>query len=170
PFTNHDHLVAASDKKDPLYRAVETLLKGPDISLVDHGLPEYHDKDGFPRDKARVQWWNSDARTLRDIAVMGRNLETVSGDPYPQLPERPLPADTQSYVYTGAVPVFYGHYWRHGSPKPGDDWTDYTACVDFSAVNDGALTAYRWSEEAQIRPDHYVPQPTGEPDGLPRGV
>jgi hypothetical protein len=52
--------------------------------------------------------------------------------------------------------VFYGHYWRQGSPKHLHDWTAYTACVDFSAVKGGRLTAYRWSGESQIRADHYV--------------
>jgi hypothetical protein len=44
--------------------------------------------------------------------------------------------------------VFYAHYWRRGTPEHLHDWTDYTACVDFSAVIDGPLTAYR--------PEHYV--------------
>ncbi|MGV0715875.1 hypothetical protein ABQE93_10755 [Mycolicibacterium sp. XJ662] len=31
------------------------------------------------------------------------------------------------------------------------------ACVDFSAVKGGTLTAYRWSGEEQIRGENYVP-------------
>lgn len=157
PFTRREHLVAATTKTDPLYRAVETLLKGPEVSLVDHGQPGYQDKDGFLRGRARIRWWNSTARTLPDIAEMAGNFTTADGAPYPALPDVELPADAQSYVYSAAVPVFYGHYWRQGSPKPGHDWTDYAACVDFSAVKPGGtLTAYRWSGETQIRPDHYV--------------
>lgn len=154
PFREVNHLVAASDENDPLFQAIETLLKGPEISLVEHDQPKYHDKDGHPRASARMQWWNSDARTLRDIAEMGGNFTTEAGDPYPPLPELEV-ADALSHVYTGKVPVFYGHYWRQGSPKHRHDWTAYTACVDFSAVRGGALTAYRWSGEKQIRPDHY---------------
>ncbi|GAB5898432.1 metallophosphoesterase [Mycolicibacterium mageritense] len=156
PFSDVEHLAAASDENHPLYRAIETLLKGPEISLVDHGQAKYKDKDGHPRGSARMRWWNSDARTLRDIAEMGGNYTTESGEPYPLLPELDVVGDPQSYVYTGQVPVFYGHYWRHGSPKHRHDWTDYTACVDFSAVKGGALTAYRWSGETRIRPEHYV--------------
>jgi len=55
--------------------------------------------------------------------------------------------------------VFYGHYWRQGSPAPGDDFTERTACVDFSAAKGGALTAYRWSGERWIRPENYVQVP-----------
>lgn len=155
PFTEVEHLVAASTDDDPLYWAVETLLKGPEISLVDHGAPAYHDKDGTARERARVRWWVGDARSLRDIAEVGGNFTTVSGEPYPQLPERGLPEETQSYVYTGDVPVFYGHYWRQDAPESGHDWTERAACVDFSAVNGGALTAYRWSGESRIRPENY---------------
>ncbi len=154
PFADVNHLVAASDENDPLFTAVETLLKGPEISLVHHDQPPYHDKDGHPRDNARMQWWNGEARTLRDIAEMGGNFTTEAGDPYPPLPEVEV-ADTLTHVYTDTVPVFYGHYWRQQPPKHRHDWTAYTACVDFSAVRGGALTAYRWSGEKQIRPDHY---------------
>ncbi len=157
PFADVEHLVAASTKHDPLFRAVETLLKGPEISLVDHGELPYHDKDGHSRDSARMRWRNSTGRTLRDIAEMGGRFTTATGDPYPPLPDLELPHDTQSYVYTGGVPVFYGHYWRQGTPEHHHDWTDYTACVDFSAVVEGGrLMAYRWSGESRIQPENYV--------------
>ena len=156
PFA--DHLVDANTKDHPLYDAIEILLKGPEISLVDYGQPKYKDKDGHPRDSARMRWWNSNASTLRDIAEMSGGYTTIEDKPYPQLPESELRAGTGPYVYTGDVPVFYGHYWRQGSPAPGQDYTDRTACVDFSAVKEGgALTAYRWSfGESTIDRRNYV--------------
>ncbi|MEO6794124.1 MAG: metallophosphatase, partial [Mycobacterium sp.] len=156
PFGDPAHLVAANDKTDPLYRAIENLLKGPEISLVDYDQPKYRDKDGDLRGDARMRWWNSGARTLRDIAEMSGGFTTTDGEPYPQLPERELRAGAGGFVYTGDVPVFYGHYWRRDTPEPDQDFTDRTACVDFSAVKGGALTAYRWSGEGRIRPGHYV--------------
>lgn len=156
PFTDPDHLVAANSEGDPLYSAIETLLKGPEISLVEHGQPKYQDKDGIARGSARMRWWNSGAATLREAAEMSSRFTTAAGAPYPPLPALPLRDRTQSFVYTGDVPVFYGHYWRQGCPAPVDDFTDRTACVDFSAVKGGALTAYRWSGESRIRPDNYV--------------
>lgn len=156
PFTDPGHLVAANTKGEPLYHAIEKLLKGPEISLVEHGQPEYKDKDGHARAKARIRWWNGSARTLRDIAEMSGRFTTTAGEPYPPLPELELPAGTEAFVYTGDVPVFYGHYWRQGSPEPDQDWTDRTACVDFSAVKGGALTAYQWSGESTIQPENYV--------------
>lgn len=156
PFTDPAHRVAAHDKTHELYDAIENLLKGPEINLVDHGLPAYQDKDGHIREEARIRWWNSDARTLRDIAEMSSGYTTVEGEPYPQLPDEELPPGDRPCVYADDIPVFYGHYWRQVPPAPGEDFTDRTACVDFSAVNGGALTAYRWSGETTIQPRNYV--------------
>lgn len=156
PFADRDHLVDANTKGHPLYDAIENLLKGPEISLVDdYDQTAYKDKDGNTRDKARIRWWNSDARTLRDVAVMDGGFTTFDGAPYPELPELELLTGAESFVYTGQAPVFYGHYWRKAAPKPGHDWTQRTACVDFSAVKGGALTAYCWSGESEINPDNY---------------
>ncbi|WP_197379964.1 metallophosphoesterase [Mycolicibacterium mengxianglii] len=155
-FSAIDQLVRASTEGDPLYLAVETLLKGPEISLVDHGQVAYVDKDGISRHRARVRWWNGEAATLRDIAEMGGGFTTDKGDPYPPLPVFEVPGEHRSHIYTDQVPVFYGHYWRRGTPRHQHDWTDYTACVDFSAVDGGALTAYRWSGEGRVDPQNYV--------------
>lgn len=154
-FTKKDQLARASTRDDPLYNAVETLLKGPEISLADHDQPSYRDKDGHLRDRARMSWWNADASTLRSLAEMGGNFTTEDHAPYPDLPDLEVAAEHRGYVYTHQVPVFYGHYWRSGQPRHQHDWTDYTACVDFSAVKAGTLTAYRWSGERQIQPKNY---------------
>jgi hypothetical protein len=157
PFADSRHVVDAHTKGHPLYDAIEILLKGPETSLVDHGLPEYKDEGGHNRKKARTRWWNSDARTLRDIAVMSSGFTTAEGETYPQLPDADLPPGDRPFIYTDEVPVFYGHYWRQEFPTPGEDFTERTACVDFSAVNGGPLTAYRWSSgEDTIRDRNYV--------------
>ena len=158
-FTDLDQLVRASDKTDPLYTAVENLLKGPEISLVDHGQDPYVDKDGHTRKRARLKWWHDGIATLRHLAEMGGKFHTPAGDPYPPLPEIEVSGDHRRHLYTEQVPVIYGHYWRQGAPDPGDDWTAHTACVDFSAVKEGALTAYRWSGESRIESEHYVSVP-----------
>lgn len=156
PFTDPRHLVDATKKDHPLYDAIEVLLKGPEISLVEYGQPKYQDKDGISRGNARMRWWNGEAKTLRDIAEMSGPFTTTAGESYPQLPKVDLQPGTESFVYTGDVPVFYGHYWRQDSPERGEDFTDRTACVDFSAAKGGAMTAYRWSGERTIRPENYV--------------
>jgi hypothetical protein len=155
-FNSLDQLVRASDKNDQLYEAVEILLKGPEISLVEHNQPAYQDKDGHLRRQARIRWWIEGATTLREIAEIAPSFTTEDGNPYPRLPDIELAENERSYVYTGTVPVFYGHYWRRGSPQHIRDWTDHCACVDFSAVKGGELTAYRWSGETTIDKDHFL--------------
>ena len=102
----------ASTKGDPLYTAIEVLLKGPEISLVDHGQPPYMDKDGHVRTNARVRWWNGEATTLGEIAEISSTFTTENGEPYPTCQVSKSLLENRSFVYTGDVPVFYGHYWR----------------------------------------------------------
>ena len=152
-----EHYVEASRKGAPLYEAVETLLKGPEISLTRYGAQPYWDKDHHRRDRARIRWWDSDATTLRELAET-RGALTESGQPYPPLPADPVdPEEGRTYLYGDPVPLFYGHYWRVWEPAHTEDWTRYTACVDFSAVKSGHLVAYRWSGEPEISRDNYVP-------------
>lgn len=155
-FSSVDQLARASDKSGPLYAAIEVLLKGPEVDLGSHGLAPYYDKDGHARSSARVAWWRDDATTLRDLAVMDGNFRTEGGEHYPALPDTEMTATEPSFSYRGDVPVFYGHYWRSGRPRPGVDFTERTACVDFSAIKSGNLAAYRWGGETEIRPEHYV--------------
>jgi hypothetical protein len=152
-FNSMDQFVRASDKSDPLYKAVDALLKGPEISLVDHGQLPFVDKDGHVRSDARLRWCNEGATTLRELAELSDTFTTEDGQPYPPLPDIEIGASERSYAYDSAVPVFYGHYWREGSPKFGVDWTEHTASVDFNAVKRGTLTAYRWGGETEAAMD-----------------
>lgn len=156
-LTDEIHFVEATTKGSPLYDAVETLLKGPEISLTDYGADPYWDKDRNRRTNARIRWWDHDASTLRELAET-RGVFDEAGQPYPELPDRVIESPRErSYVYTDRTPLFYGHYWRRWEPVHRDDWTTYTACVDFSAVKGGTLVAYRWDGEPEIKWENFVP-------------
>lgn len=152
-----EHMVEAMRRGSDLYEAVEVLLKGPEIPLPEHGMIPYWDhKSNKERKKARVRWWNPDASTLPDLAELtGAKLE--NHDPYPDFEPREVDAKYRAYVYTDTVPLFYGHYWRTWEPVHLDDWTTYTACVDFSVVRGGTLVAYRWNGEPKIQWENYIP-------------
>ncbi len=155
-FSSADLFARATRKGDQLYDAIEVLLKGPEIGLPEFGLPAYRDKDGHVRDSARVAWWREDASTVQDLVVMDGNFMTEGGEPYPELSQVVTPdSSASSFTYRGEVPAFYGHYWRTGLPVRGFDFTERTACVDFSAVKGGDLVAYRWDGESEIQEDHY---------------
>lgn len=153
-FSSREQFIGATTKGDPLYEAIEVLLKGPEIDLEARALPAYYDKGGDARTDARVAWWRDDATTLRGLAVMD-GVTTDSGEPYPALPDIEVAEAERSFAYRGDVPVLYGHYWRTGNPRVGIDFTERTACVDFSAIKTGKLAAYRWDGEGEIREDHY---------------
>lgn len=155
-FKSVEQLVRASTPEDPVYVAVETLLKGPEISLTGHVQIPYRDKDGHSRDRARLRWWHRGAITLRHLAEMAGAFTTHDGAPYPELPDIEVSDAHRSHVYDAHVPVIYGHYWRQGAPEHPHDWTEFTACVDFSAFKGGTLTAYRWSGERRIHPENYL--------------
>jgi hypothetical protein len=148
-------VVSANRRGSPQHQAIEILLKGPELSLTQYGLPPFKDKGGNERDHARIRWWNSEGRTVRDLAEIPRGSQTPDGDPYPDLSDDPCP-DEMAYAYGDSTPVFYGHYWRTGAPTRGEDWTDTTVCVDFSAGKGGPLMAYRWDHGAEISGKNFV--------------
>lgn len=128
--------------------AIETILKGPEVSM---GGLEYLDKDGHPRQNARLAWWQGDARSLRDVALVPDGTRSTDGTPFPPLPDTAV--DMSKLVYTDEVPVLFGHYWHTGAPAT---LTPTTACVDYSIAKHGQLVAYRWSGEATLQNDHFV--------------
>ena len=155
-LTDLQHYVDASTKGHPLYEAVEILLKGPEISLGDYGQRPYVDHIGKSRIMARVRWWDADARTLRQLADI-RGMKTKDGQDYPRLPDLPVDEKHLSYVYTDTVPVIYGHYWFEWDSHQ-EDWTEYTACVDYGVVKSGGkLVAYRWDGGPTITWRNYQP-------------
>ena len=145
-----DELVlAASDKGGKARRAIEHVLKGPEITM-----PEpYLDKDDNPRHKARFTWWRADAATsLRRAAVIPEGSKTPDGRNHPPLPETSVDSPPVA-PYADRVPVFYGHYWESG---PRTRSSEHTACVDYSAGNGGALVAYRWQGESVLSDERFV--------------
>jgi hypothetical protein len=156
-FTSLGQLVDATTKGSPLFNAVEVVLKGPELNLDRYQATPFKDKDGHLRACARIRWWNTEAERLSDLAEIPKGSKTEDDQKYPGLPDKPLLEVDQSFAYGEPIPVFYGHYWRQGLPHKLEDWTPKTACVDFSAVKDGTLVAYRWDGEQDIDPSHYHP-------------
>lgn len=148
-----ESLAAATTPDTPLHTAVDVLLNGPKLNLVDYGQPRYRDWNGDPRGTTWIRWWRAGATTLRELAETGK-YPTVEGDPYPALPDEAVADDVLSYVYNADVPVFFGHYSREGTPADRQAWTDQAACVDFSGNKGGALVAYRWNGRPSVGPQN----------------
>lgn len=148
--------VRACTKGDPIWQAVEILLKGPEINLARYGLPNFVDGGKHVRGDARAAWWRAGASTVSELIDLGPHMRLEDGSPYPGLPDTPCDPRDRSFAYSDDVPVIYGHHWREWEPTEHLDWTTRTACVDFSAVKGGPLVAYSWQGESVIDPSHYV--------------
>jgi hypothetical protein len=127
-----------SRKGDPIYKAIETVCKGPEVDLP-KGI-SFTDKEGKVRSEVRVRWWQEDLSTYRKAAI---------GPPadMQMIPDLPMPAEWAGHPYSGP-PVLFGHYWFTGKPEV---ISPRFACLDYSAARDGPLVAYRWDGEAELK-------------------
>lgn len=125
----------------PAYDAAEILTKGPEQRLPSGMF--ISDKDGHKRRNARIKWWDPDATTFRRAAI---GLD----DRLDELPDSDLPVD---FIYRDSTPVLFGHYGMKGEPRLT---SSTAACIDFSVAKEGYLTAYRWSGESKLLPEHLV--------------
>lgn len=136
-----EFLIAASDKSRAEGRALEILLKGPELELPD-GLT-FKDKDGQTRESMRVRWW--------DLAEREHSYASLVMPPGAPAPNgsivRGALAGFPDYP-ADAKPVFCGHYWLpHGrdiAPLAGN-----VVCLDYSAGKEGSLVACRWNGTLQ---------------------
>ncbi|MBS8231291.1 metallophosphoesterase [Marinobacter salarius] len=135
----------ASRKGTEAYEAIETLLKGLEIPLP--GDHHFFDKDKNKRTNIRAEWWQQGELTYRDLAM-------VPEDVIDKIPHEPVASDILP-GYDGEKPVFVGHYWMSGEPKP---LSNHIACLDYSVAggDGGKLCAYRFDEEQRIARNKFV--------------
>ncbi|PPC74618.1 metallophosphoesterase [Pokkaliibacter plantistimulans] len=138
-------LIQASRSDSPVYEAVETLLKGLEMDLPEGS--QYLDKDGNPRTQLRVRWWDQQALTYRQLALISDHKRHL-------IPNDPVAPDFLP-GYDQCKPVFFGHYWMTGRPVP---LNDHIACLDYSvaARHGGKLCAYRWEGEKYLKERNFI--------------
>ena len=150
PRLTDDLLVQASTYGTKEYRALETLLKGKEIALPDGA--SYHDKEGTRRTVMRTQWWGG-AGSYR-ACYMGPEEAREN------IPDVPIVGDPLVHYPEDDAPVFIGHYWLDGQPRP---LANNIACLDYSvAKSGGSLVAYRFDGEKTIRSENFVSVPRVE--------
>ena len=140
-------LRAVLDEEDEAYAAAEIVLKGLEVALPEGVV--YRDKEGHPRLRTRIAWWDAAAETYRNAALVDPETAVM-------IPDDPLPAASRIAYGEGARPVFFGHYWLSGTPRLT---SARMACLDWSVAKDGHLASYRHDGEAVLDPDrlHWVP-------------
>ena len=132
----------ASRKGSEMHEAIETLLKGEEISLPD-GL-SFFDKDGHERREIRTKWWDSSLSTYRE-ACIGLSPEEVPDEKIVGRENIPEPDR----------PTFIGHYWL-STKVPMAPRSRRVACVDYSAGKGGPMVAYRFDGETELSADKFV--------------
>jgi diadenosine tetraphosphatase ApaH/serine/threonine PP2A family protein phosphatase len=128
-------------------KALDRLLRGTDMPLPE-GLT-LTSAEGFTRSFFRTKFWEENPQTYGDIVFQPDGLPE-------QAARLPLTQSQKSrlFLYGPDEPLlFVGHYWRSGTPGP---IRDNLACLDYSAVKYGKLTAYRWDQEARLDPAKFV--------------
>ncbi len=142
-----EFLAAAKQSGSFEARMVDRLTRGTNIPLPEGMAME--GKDGFVRRFFRTKFWALSPKTYGDVVFQP--------DPLPyDLHEQPIHDDHHSdliFYDSHEVPVFFGHYWLSGRPEP---LRKNIACLDYSAVNDGRMTAYRFNGETALNKDHFV--------------
>lgn len=130
--------VSEKDNPEPsVFKAVEALTKGIEIPLPQPHI--FQDKDGLQRNRVRIRWWDKNATTFRQSAMLSESENQT-------LPELPIPEHVR-LGYEEDKPLFVGHYWLDGNPET---LSDRVACVDYSVAKGGKLVAYRWQGESVL--------------------
>lgn len=125
-----EQIIRIGRKRDPLQDIAKQFTNGPETSLPEGYF--FFDKDQNERREVRLKWWQSDAKTYRDIAVSVPDPE--------QIPDIPLPEELSAAFYPKTdKPLFFGHYWMTGRPQIQ---APNVMCLDYSAGTDGPLVSY----------------------------
>jgi hypothetical protein len=139
-----DEAAAKRGTRMEMFDAVETLLKGVEVSLPE-GV-QFADKDGHVRKQVRTRWWDASAITYRTGAIIDPSVAVSAGFDA-KLPEHAL------FWKDDGAPTFVGHYWLTGAPEIQNS---RIAVIDYSIANGGRLAAYRWDGESHLRNDRLV--------------
>lgn len=142
---SESYLLNAFEEGSEHFKAVEGLLKGLEIRLAaEHAI---RDHGGITRQNVRIKWWQRGPGALSEFAILPTAYDGKLPDIW--VPEN-LPLGLE-----GDAPVFIGHYWLSGIPKP---LTPKLACLDYSIGSGGPLVAYRWEGEPDLNEQGFICQ------------
>ncbi len=144
---NDGVILELADKGSFTAQFLDRITRGTDIKLPNGA--SIVGRDGYVRNAFRTKFWSVSPETYGDVVFQP--------DPLPEdIAQRPLSdVEQQSLLSYGEseVPVFVGHYWLQGRPRP---LQSNVACLDYSAVKYGRLAAYRFDGESCLSEDKFV--------------
>lgn len=144
---SEEFLHRSVDRESSEGQIIDILTRGTALKLPEGRAIEA--KDGFVRHFFRTKYWLKYPQRYGDIVFQP--------DPLPEDVARRniTPDDREKLLYygPGEKPLFIGHYWRQGTPRP---ITHNIACLDYSAVKYGKLAAYRFDGEQHLRAEKFI--------------
>jgi len=144
---NDDLILESMDPRSFVGRVFDRLTRGTGIHLPPGTT--ITGRDGYVRESFRTKFWALNPHTYRDVVFQP--------DPLPEeLADRQLsPGESEQLLCYPPQdpPVFVGHYWLQGRPRP---LCANVACLDYSAVKFGRLAAYRFDGERKLSTDKFV--------------
>jgi hypothetical protein len=136
-----DLLETSTKEGNPLFEAIEIVLKGKELDLPE-GIT-FLDKDKHPRKEIRVKWWeDSFGKSYQELAVKSEDVKNLSSAHKVE-----HVSNTSSYP-SDEKPVFFGHYWLED--KQPKLQASNVCCVDYSIAKEGILVAYRFDGEKEL--------------------
>jgi len=144
---DEEFLLASAVRRSFASRVMDRLLRGTDMPLP-AGVTITSD-DGYRRSFFRTKFWSIDPQTYNDVVYQPDQL------PLSLQQQAISQEEKKRLVSYGAdeIPVFVGHYWLKGTPAPV---RGNVGCLDYSAVKNGKLVAYRMDTEKQLDQRKYV--------------
>ena len=128
------------------YRTFAAQLLGRTTRGVSLMLPDEQSmlsSDGYRRRSFRVKFWVENPSCYGDIEFQPDKLNaSAAASPLTEREREYLP-----FYGPEQRPLFVGHYWLKGDPAP---LLPNIACLDYSAVKDGKLVAYRMDSSAVL--------------------
>lgn len=146
-FADRSFLLESVQNNSLAWWAADRLLRGTWLLLPNGEVME--GKDGFKRRAYRTKFWFQQASTHGELAYQPDPLpENIANMEITE-------AERERVIYYGASQplLFIGHYWQQGTPKR---ITENIACLDYSAVKQGQLVAYRLDNERQLMDEKFV--------------
>ena len=144
---NWDFIRRSAVKGSLEARIKQRLTGGVDLPLAE--ADAMVSADGYVRRAFRTKFWGHEARTYGQLLFQP--------DPLPEhiacAEISPEHRSQMVYYDKSQPPLFVGHYWLKGQPRP---LAPNLACLDYSAVKYGRLVAYRMDGEAQLQPEKFV--------------
>ncbi len=144
---NDAFVLESAEKNSFASRCIDRLTRGTDLRLPSGTVIQ--GRDGYERVRFRTKFWSNEPETYRDVVFQPDPLPDDLGDKELSTEER----DQLLHYGANEVPVFVGHYWLQGMPRP---LRKNVACLDYSAVKYGRLTAYRFDGESVLHQDKFV--------------